>query len=116
MQVLAPPGGVEDAARFYGEVVGLEPIARPETMGGAAAWFRVGSQELHVSEHAAFVPAERAHPAFDVGDELDAHAERLRAAGAEVRWDDRLPGVRRFYSFDPAGNRLEFLSRAFRTT
>jgi hypothetical protein len=38
-------------------------------------------------------------------------AERLAAAGAEVRWDERLPGVRRFYSFDPAGNRLEFLTR-----
>jgi extradiol dioxygenase family protein len=39
-------------------------------------------------------------------------AERLSAAGAEVRWDGRLPGARRFYSFDPAGNRVEFLTKA----
>jgi len=29
------------------------------------------------------------------------------AAGAPVRWDDRLEGVRRFYTEDPWGNRIE---------
>jgi hypothetical protein len=81
-------------------------------MGGVGAWFRVGSQELHVSEFADFAPASKAHPAFELdASELDALAARLDAAGAEVQWDDRLPGARRFYSFDPAGNRLEFLAR-----
>ena len=112
MQVLAPIGGVSDARRFYTDVVGLEEIERPETMGGVGAWFRAGSQELHVTEHDAFVPAEKAHPAFELAsEELDALAERLAAAGAEVRWDERHPAARRFYSYDPAGNRLEFLTR-----
>jgi hypothetical protein len=110
--VLAPPGGVADAARYYGELVGLEPIERPGTMGGVGAWFRAGSQELHISEHEPFAPAAKAHPAFELSAaELDSLATRLEAARAEVRWDDRLPGARRFYSFDPAGNRVEFLSR-----
>ncbi len=90
--------------------MGLEEVPRPETMEAVGAWFRAGPQELHVSEHDPFVPADRAHPAFQI-DELDALAERLRAAGSEVRWDERLPGARRFYTFDPAGNRLEFLHR-----
>ncbi len=108
-----PPGGIDEAARFYAEVVGLERIERPQTLGGVGAWFRAGSQELHVSEYEDFMPAGKAHPAFKLnGAELDALAERLAAAGAEVRWDERLPGARRFYSFDPAGNRLEFLTRA----
>ncbi len=108
-----PSGGIDEAARFYGEVVGLERIERPETLGGVGAWFRTGAQELHVSEHEGFVPAVKAHPAFEgSAAELDALAARLEAAGAEVRWDDRLPGARRFYSFDPAANRLEFLTRA----
>jgi catechol 2,3-dioxygenase-like lactoylglutathione lyase family enzyme len=111
--VLAPPGGLAAAERFYGEIIGFEQIERPETMGGVGAWFRAGSQELHVSEYEAFVPAEKAHPAFELGGtELDALAKRLAAAGAEVKWDGRYPGVRRFYSFDPAGNRLEFLAKA----
>jgi catechol 2,3-dioxygenase-like lactoylglutathione lyase family enzyme len=111
-QVLAPPGGVAEARRFYADIVGLAEIERPETMGGVGAWFAAGEQELHISEEEGFVPATRAHPAFELdGAELDELAARLEAAGAEVRWDDRLPGARRFYSFDPAGNRLEFLTR-----
>ena len=107
-----PPGGIDQAARFYSEVVGLEWIDRPATLGGVGAWFRAGSQELHVSEYEDFGAARKAHPAFALsGPELDALAERLAAAGAEVRWDERLPGARRFYSFDPVGNRLEFLTR-----
>ncbi len=107
-----PPGGIDQAARFYGEVVGLERISRPGTLGGVGAWFQAGAQELHVSEYEDFTPAPKAHPAFELaGAELDVLAARLAAAGAEVRWDERLPGARRFYSFDPAGNRLEFLTR-----
>jgi predicted enzyme related to lactoylglutathione lyase len=110
--VLAPPGGVGVARRFYRDVVRLEPIERPSTMGGVGVWFAAGSQQLHISEEETFVPATRAHPAFELeGAELDALAGRLEAASAEVHWDDRLPGARRFYTFDPAGNRLEFLSR-----
>jgi catechol 2,3-dioxygenase-like lactoylglutathione lyase family enzyme len=110
--VLTPAGGVDEARRFYAEAVGLEEIERPEMMGGVGAWFRAGSQQLHVSEDDAFTPAERAHPAFELDTAaLDALADRLAAAGARVDWDDRLPGARRFYSYDPAGNRLEFLTR-----
>jgi catechol 2,3-dioxygenase-like lactoylglutathione lyase family enzyme len=108
-----PPGGIDEASRFYADVVGLERIDRPATLGGVGAWFGAGSQELHVSEYDDFTPAAKAHPAFELaGAELDALAQRLAAAGADVRWDERLPGARRFYSFDPAGNRLEFLTRA----
>jgi predicted enzyme related to lactoylglutathione lyase len=112
VQVVVPPGGVEEAAHFYADVVGLARIERPQTMGGIGAWFRAGSQELHVSEYEDFAPAPKAHPAFELGaGDLDSLAERLEAAGAKVQWDERLPGARRFYSFDPAGNRLEFLAR-----
>jgi catechol 2,3-dioxygenase-like lactoylglutathione lyase family enzyme len=112
VQVLVPPGRVDDAARFYGELVGLQRIDRPSTLGGVGAWFRAGSQELHISEHDQFVSAEKAHPAFALAPaDLDSLAARLAAAGADVQWDERLPGARRFYTFDPAGNRVEFLTR-----
>jgi catechol 2,3-dioxygenase-like lactoylglutathione lyase family enzyme len=113
VQVIAPAGGIGEARRFYVQLVGLEEIDRPETMSGVGAWFRAGPHELHVSEHDEFAPAAKAHPAFELpAAELDALARRLEAAGAHVQWDDRLPAARRFYSFDPAGNRLEFLARA----
>jgi hypothetical protein len=42
--------------------------------------------------------------------ELEALAERLVTAGCAVRWDEELPGVRRFYADDPWGNRLELVA------
>lgn len=41
--------------------------------------------------------------------DLDALAAALGADGTEVtRSDGDLPGIRRFHTFDPFGNRLEF--------
>ncbi|GAA3424420.1 hypothetical protein GCM10018953_16030 [Streptosporangium nondiastaticum] len=40
---------------------------------------------------------------------LDGWARRLAEAGHPVTFDDEFPGMRRFHSEDPHGNRLEFL-------
>ena len=32
----------------------------------------------------------------------------VEQAGAPVTWDDKIPGLRRFHTSDPVGNRLEF--------
>jgi hypothetical protein len=39
-------------------------------------------------------------------------ARTLEDAGAPVTWDDGVPGVRRFYTADPFGNRLEVIATA----
>jgi hypothetical protein len=58
-----------------------------------------------------FSPADKAHPALRVRPEaLEECAARLKAAGVEVLWDDALDDIRRFYSEDPWGNRMEFLA------
>jgi len=105
VQVAAPPG-CEDAARaFYGDLLGLVEVEKPEPLRGrGGVWF----EQLHVGVEQDFAPARKAHPALRV-DDLDGVAERLRAAGARVQWDDALPGVRRFYTQDPWGNRVELL-------
>ena len=46
------------------------------------------------------------------GLDLDDIAARLKAAGAPVEWDDAIPGVRRFYTADAVGNRIEFIEEA----
>jgi catechol 2,3-dioxygenase-like lactoylglutathione lyase family enzyme len=108
VQVAAPPG-CEDAARaFYGSVLGLVEVEKPEPLRGrGGVWF----EQLHVGVEQDFAPARKAHPALRVED-LDGVAERLGAAGAPVQWDEALPGVRRFYTADPWGNRIELLSGA----
>ncbi|MGA9286302.1 MAG: VOC family protein [Solirubrobacteraceae bacterium] len=112
VQVAAPQGCEADARRFYGALLGLAEIEKPEGLrrrGGV--WFRCGEQQLHVGVEDKFAPARKAHPAFRVADgQLDALAERLDYAGEQVIWDAALPGVRRFYTQDPWGNRIELLT------
>ena len=109
VQIAGPPGAEDEARRFYGELLGLEEIPKPEPMrASGGVWFRVGGQELHVGIEESFRPARKAHPGLRVApEELDAIAQRLAGGGAPVEWDDRNPGVRRFYTADPFGNRVE---------
>jgi len=114
VQVAAPPGCEAEARRFFGELLGLIEIEKPEPLRArGGVWFSLGAQQLHVGVEEAFRPARKAHPALRVGaGELEALARRLKEAGATVLWDEALPGVRRFYCEDPWGNRIELLAGA----
>lgn len=109
--VAAPPGCEAEARRFYGGLLGLAEVPKPESLQRDGVWFACGAQQLHVGAYPDHVPATKAHPAFSVEGEaaLRALGERLAAAGADVRWDERLP-VPRFYTDDPWGNRLELIA------
>jgi catechol 2,3-dioxygenase-like lactoylglutathione lyase family enzyme len=108
VQVAAPPGCEPEARAFYGALLGLEELPKPEALAArGGCWFRAGGQELHVGVEDPYAPARKAHPGF-VADDLDALAERLRAEGIAVAWDEQVPGTRRFHTADPFGNRLEF--------
>ena len=108
---LAMPAGEEDRARrFYGEVLGMTEVAKPETLAGrGGVWFRHDTTEIHLGVETPFTPARKAHPGLEV-DDLDAVAGRLEAAGHPVIWDDGFPGRRRCYVDDAFGNRVEILS------
>lgn len=107
VQVAAPPGCEDAAQAFYGGLLELPEIAKPEALAArGGCWFRAGAQELHVGVEDPFSPARKAHPGL-VASDLDALAERLRGAGFEVRFDDAIPGAARFHVADPFGNRLE---------
>src|SRR3954447_6926721 len=112
VQIAAPPGCEGDARRFYGGVLDLPELPKPEELAArGGAWFALGSgQALHVGVAEDFVAARKAHPALAVAaGTLAALAERLVEAGCEVRWNDAVPGVARFYVDDPWGNRLELV-------
>ncbi len=118
VQIAAPEGCEAAARRYFGELVGLAEIEKPEPLRArGGAWFALGERQLHVGVERDFEPARKAHVALRVeAAELDPLAERLAAAGAPVAWDDALPGERRFYSEDPWGNRIEFLAAAARSS
>lgn len=110
VQVAMPAGKEADARHFYGELLGFPELEKPDTlksMGGV--WFGTGTIDLHIGVEEPFVPAKKAHVAYQVGD-LDAVAKSLQDAGFIVKPDDRLPGYHRFYTEDPFGNRVEVLT------
>ncbi len=115
VQVAAPPGCEQAARRFYGVVLGLAEIDKPGALRGrGGVWFALGEQQLHIGVEEEFTPARKAHPALRVdAGQLDGLAERLERAGSRVQWDAELPGVRRFFSEDPWGNRLELCAADF---
>lgn len=102
------PAGSEDALRgFYAGVLGMVEVPKPPALAArGGVWFRAGTCELHCGVEEGFAPARKAHPGIAVSD-VDAAAERVAAAGLPVRWDDAIPGRRRFHTDDPVGNRVE---------
>jgi catechol 2,3-dioxygenase-like lactoylglutathione lyase family enzyme len=108
VQVAAPAGCEAEARAFYGALLGLDELPKPEALAArGGCWFAAGAQELHVGVEDPFTPARKAHPSFVVTD-LDDVAGRLTAAGIGLTFDDAIPGTRRFETADPFGNRLEF--------
>jgi catechol 2,3-dioxygenase-like lactoylglutathione lyase family enzyme len=109
VQLACPPGSEPALREFYGSVLGMDEAQKPAALAArGGCWFKGYDIELHLGVEDDFQPARKAHPGLLVSG-LDAWADRLRTAGYPVRFDDAFPGMRRFYSQDPHGNRLEFL-------
>lgn len=109
VQLAIPEGSEPQCRQFYGETLGWRELEKPQQLKSRGGlWFAVGAHELHLGVEEDFRPARKAHPAFAVHD-LDALARRLRGAGAAVAFDEAIPGLRRFYTADAVGNRIEFL-------
>jgi catechol 2,3-dioxygenase-like lactoylglutathione lyase family enzyme len=110
VQLACPPGGEDEARAFYGVLLGLREIDKPEPLRSrGGVWFECGGQQIHLGVEEPFAPARKAHPALRV--RSAAALEQLAARLDGVRWDEDLPGLRRFYVDDPFGNRIELLSQ-----
>lgn len=109
VQLALPAGGEAEARRFYGEVLGLTEVAKPAPLASrGGCWFEGQGVMVHLGVEQDFRPARKAHPAFRVADLAECRCV-LEAAGAPIIPDDTLPYVRRFYTADPFGNRIELV-------
>ena len=107
VQLSIPPDGEPAARRFYGELLGLHEVPKPEEMrkrGGM--WFAEG---IHLGLEPNMKALVKAHPALVV-DDLDAIVARLAAAGVAFTEAHDQPGVRRGHVHDPFGNRIELVA------
>jgi catechol 2,3-dioxygenase-like lactoylglutathione lyase family enzyme len=109
---VAVPKGAEDVSRgYYVGVLGMTELPKPPVLAArGGCWFAGGGLEIHTGVEEPFTPARKAHPGILVTD-IDALVAALTAAGCEYTWDDSIPGRRRVHTFDPHGNRLEFIQQ-----
>ena len=105
-------GAIDETERFYRDVLGLEPIWRPEIPGVPGQWFGVGATQLHLVGREPSdrpIDASRHHVCFGVAD-LDEAVAELDAAGiayrrGEQRQHERV--VAQVFFTDPCGNTIE---------
>ena len=103
--VTAPEELADEVVAWYRDVLGLEELDKPAGAGAGGGWLKAGGQEVHVSV-APQNPPEKPHLCLVV-DDFDGAVEGLRAAGCHIEQARTIPGRRRFFTRDPAGNRIE---------
>ncbi|GAP93330.2 putative glyoxalase family protein [Rosellinia necatrix] len=132
INLVVPPGTLDEAAAFYGATLGLTPRAVPARQAGTLLWFDVGAsgQQVHIAfgaaaDFGAAAASSSRHPCFRVSDgdallalrrRVHAHLERggpgaPRAADPPGGPTSGAKGVEypdRFFARDYAGNNLEF--------
>ena len=110
VQLAMPQGGEEKARGFYVRLLGLVELPKPSELAGrGGAWFQCGPLQLHLGVEQAFNPAKKAHPALRV-ERLEELLASLRSAGCEVADDISVPEIRRAFTADPFGNRIELVA------
>ena len=112
VQVCVPRGSEEEARAFYGRLLGLEEIEKPEVLkANGGMWYAVADIQLHVGVEGEVAPSKR-HPGFEVEDARGVRAY-LERHGVKTKDEPDLPGIaHRFSLFDPFGNRIELLEKA----
>ena len=108
---LAMPVDREDEARaFYTGILGLRELPKPAALSKrGGAWFACGTLQLHLGVETDFRPAKKAHPALRIED-FDALITALQHAGYETKDDTSIPELRRAFTCDPFGNRIELIA------
>ena len=102
-----PKGSEETARSFYGKLLGLPEIPKPESLRGrGGVWFDAGGLDVHVSveENRSGLDGYR-HFGLECRD-VDATRKRLEAAGVATEAGRPAPW-KRFFVRDPFGNRIE---------
>jgi catechol 2,3-dioxygenase-like lactoylglutathione lyase family enzyme len=110
VQVCIPRGAETQAREFYGGLLGLEEIEKPEAVrGNGGMWYSVADVQLHVGVEDSVAPSKR-HPAFEV-ENVEGVRAFLEQSGVRTKDEESIPGMRRFSFFDPFGNRIELLEK-----
>jgi catechol 2,3-dioxygenase-like lactoylglutathione lyase family enzyme len=114
---------VERSRHFYGQILGLPEVPRPKSFDFPGAWFRLGSQEVHLIgeeeegrtkqvnpgyRRDELAHGHTTHIAFEVAN-LETAIQHLRAHQVEIVGGPRPrgDGVQQMYICDPDGYVVE---------
>ncbi|KAF4281783.1 hypothetical protein KXW98_001648 [Aspergillus fumigatus] len=126
INLLVPPGTLNDAYTFYVDTLGLTAAPVPQLQKETTAWFNItpdGKQQIHIA-FGQNEPDSPRHPCLRVGSLDDLQKLQQRIYDHHLRGGSAAPlqadppgdcsgekGVEyptRFFARDYAGNRLEF--------
>ncbi|MEM9955837.1 MAG: VOC family protein [Chloroflexota bacterium] len=105
------PSGQEDLARqFYGDVLGLQEIEKPDALkANGGLWFRLANIDLHIGTQDNIDRSTlKMHLAYQV-DDLTLWRTKLETVGITIKENTAIPDFDRFEIRDPFGNRIEFV-------
>lgn len=109
VNVTVPAALEETAKNFYGNLLGLKQIEKPDgPRKYIGAWYQLGESQLHLSvEDGPRNQDSDRHVCYAVADIAGA-LSAFRSAGVEVISEEQLVnGGSRFFVRDPAGNLIE---------
>jgi catechol 2,3-dioxygenase-like lactoylglutathione lyase family enzyme len=108
INICVPPERLEEARRFYVDIIGLKQIERPDHLFSTPGyWFDIGDIQLHIGVEPQ-KPRSVRHIAFEIKNVDDA-LKLLKEHNVEILQEPVIPGRQRFAFIDPFGNRMELL-------
>jgi catechol 2,3-dioxygenase-like lactoylglutathione lyase family enzyme len=107
VQLAMPRGGEDQARAYYGGVLGLSEVAKPDELAArGGCWFEQGDLRIHLGVEEEFRPARKAHPAIIVDDLWSMLHALDKEPNAMIHWPN---GALSLYLADPFGNRIELI-------
>lgn len=106
--VTTPEELEQEVIDWYEQTLGLERLTKPEGAQTGGGWFVVGDQQVHllIDPHN---PPKNAHFCLRV-DDFDAFVANLRSHHCHIEQARALPGRKRCFTRDPAGNSIEIVA------
>jgi len=113
IQIAMPQGGETAARRFFGQLLAMTEIAKPDALAGRGGlWFVLDDGiGFHLGVEADFRPANKAHAGLRLAT-FETVLARLEQAEVAVERGLDTFGRRRAYLNEPFGNRLELIDGA----
>lgn len=109
IQIAIPVGKEGEARKFFIDILDMTEEEKPEPLASrGGCWFRKGNLVVHIGVEKQFRPQLKAHCALIVND-IYSLEKKLIANNYEIKWDNAIPNILRFYTSDPFGNRIEFI-------